>query len=453
MTASELRAVFALAGIFAMRMMGLFMIMPVIALYGRQLSAATPGRIGLAVGIYGLTQALLQIPIGRWSDRTPRKPVIVAGLLLFVLGAVVAALSTSIWGVIAGRALQGSGAISAVALALLADLTREEQRTKAMAVVGMTIGLSFALAFILGPLIAGQWGLSGLFWATAAMALAGVFLAIWVVPSPHVQPHADPTRRLVPLTRILLHPELARLNFGVFTLHLVMAASWLLVPAWLVHAHLPVAHHARVYLPVMLLAFVAVVPFIVVAEKRRRMKQMFAMAVATMLVSLLWLAAWHASLVGIVSGLFLYFMAFNLLEALLPSLVSKISPAGTKGAAMGIYSTWQFMGPAIGGTLGGVLLGAQMSGTGLVLLGAVVVAIWLVLVADMRQPPYLNNAILHLLPTQHVDPQRLQEELLQVAGIVEVALAIEDGVVYLKADKERLTEAGMSALPGSLVWV
>ena len=451
MTATELRAVLSLAGIFAMRMIGLFMVMPVMAIYGRQLIDATPGRIGMAIGVYGLTQALLHIPIGRWSDRVPRKPVIVAGLILFVLGAVVAALSTSIWGVIAGRALQGAGAISAVALALLADLTREEQRTRAMAVVGMTIGLSFTAAFILGPLIAGHFGLSGLFWATAGMALVGVFLAVWAVPQPQVPPHADPSRRLVPLSRLLVNTELARLNFGVFTLHLVMASSWLLVPSWLVRAHLPVSHHASVYLPVMLLAFMAVVPFIIVAEKRRRMKQMFAMAVATMFLSLVLLALWHTTLMAIVLGLFIYFMAFNLLEALLPSLVSKIAPAGTKGAAMGIYSTWQFMGPALGGSLGGALLGAHVSGGVIVGIGAALVAIWGVLALTMRQPPYLNNAILHLQGQALHNPQAALQQLRGSELIAEAVLVEAEGLIYLKADKQRLVDTG--GLPGHLVWI
>ena len=273
MTQGERKATMALSGIFALRMLGLFMIIPVFAIYGKVLTGATPALIGLAIGIYGLTQAVLQIPVGLLADRINRKTLIIAGLLLFAVGGVVAALSSTIQGVILGRAIQGSGAISAVVMALLADLTREEHRTKAMSTIGMSIGLSFAVAFILGPLVAAHFGLSGLFWATSILAILGLVL-LNTVPQPLIilKQHSDSYWQQ--FRQCLVHPELLRLNIGILVLHLVMTASFVLLPHLLIdYAHLPASQHGWVYLPIVLGGFIAAVPAIIIAEKNKKLNQ------------------------------------------------------------------------------------------------------------------------------------------------------------------------------------
>ncbi|NNM51740.1 MAG: MFS transporter [Pseudomonadales bacterium] len=452
LTSTELRSVLALAGIFASRMMGLFMIMPVIAIYGRHLSDYTPERVGLAIGIYGLVQAFLQIPLGRLSDHVPRKPLIIAGMLLFALGAAVSALSSNIWGVIIGRAIQGAGAISAVAMALLADLTREEHRTKAMAVVGMTIGLSFSVAFVVGPLLAGHGGLSMVFWATSVMALLGALLCYLAVPQPKLSYHANPGASLMSLRQLAFHPQLLRLNIGVFFLHMVMASSWLLVPVMLRdHAHLPVAQHAWVYLPVMLIAFISVVPFIIIAEKHQHMKLMLAMAAGIMTLGLLSLALFNAGLSSIVMGLFLYFMAFNLLEALLPSLISKIAPAGTKGSAMGLFSTFQFLGPALGGWMGGYLLTEHATPSQILLLGAAMIGGWLIMILSMRPPRYLTSMTLHFDGLNRAQILDLSPAIDAIAGVEESVILVEEQMAFLKVDRNLLDQAALDLIPARAV--
>ncbi len=316
MTQGERKATSILASIFALRMLGLFMIIPVFALYGRALEGATPALIGLAIGIYGLAQAILQIPVGLWADRINRKLLIIIGLILFAIGGAVAALSHTIWGVIIGRAIQGAGAISAVVMALLADLTREEQRTKAMSTIGMSIGMSFAVAFIMGPLVAGHFGLSGLFWATSILAIVGLSL-LHLVPQPTVILKQHNDSYLQQFKQSLLHPELARLNVGIFVLHLVMTASFVLLPHLLIdYAHLPANKHGWVYLPIVLGGFFAAVPAIIIAEKRRKIKQVFVFGISLMALSLLVLAQEYQHYWGLLLGLSLFFIAFNLLEAL-----------------------------------------------------------------------------------------------------------------------------------------
>lgn len=451
MTSGERRAVVSLASIFAMRMIGLFMIMPVIAVYGQHLDGYTPALVGLAVGIYGLMQAILQTPVGMLSDRMSRKWLIIGGLVIFALGGAVAALSTSIWGVIIGRAIQGAGAISGVVMALLADLTREEQRTKAMATIGMSIGASFAVAFVLGPLIAGHTGLSGLFWVTTAMALGGILICHWMVPQPLVSHRQNPGKGVVRLKSILLHPELARLNWGVFTLHLIMTASWVVVPALLIeNGHLDLAHHGWVYLPVMFIAFIAVVPAIIVAEKRRKMRRMFVAAIMVLLLSLLWLAFLHDSLWHIVVGLFLYFVAFNLLEALLPSLVSKITPAGAKGTAMGVFSSAQFLGPFFGGVLGGLLV-SRFPVSVVFLAASVLVLVWLGLAMTMAPPRYLHSLTMQFDELSRDEAEGLVDRLLAVSGVEEAVLLLEEHLVFLKVDKAALDEDALRAFPARAV--
>lgn len=449
MTAGERRAVATLASLFSLRMIGLFMIMPVFAIYGRELAGATPVLIGLAVGMYALAQAVLQIPLSQLSDRVGRKKLILIGMALFAVGGAVAALSTSIWGVIIGRGLQGAGAISGVVLALLADLTRLEQRTKAMAAVGMSIGLSFGLAFGLGPLLAGHFGLAGLFWATVAMGLAGMAVCHWMVPDPVTTVRQTPSTYWQQFREALAHRELMRLNWGIFTLHLVLAAFFMSVPVLLRNsAGLEASRHGWVYLPVLFLSFIAVVPGIIIAEKKRRMKGVFLAGISLVLAGMAWLSLLHGSLGQLVAGLSLFFLGFNLLEALLPSLVSKICPPGSKGTAMGIYSTSQFLGAFLGGPLGGALSGHLSYGFLFAAL-ALIVAVWLAVAAGMEQPPFLSSLLLKFEALEAGEAQALAERLRAVGGVHEVVVLVEERVAYLKVDRQQLDESALAAFPAT----
>lgn len=365
-------------------MLGLFLILPVFALYAENMPQATPVLIGLAVGIYGLTQAVLQIPFGLLSDKIGRKPIIIGGLLLFALGSVIAATADNIWVIIAGRAIQGSGAIAAAIMALLADLTRDSVRTRAMAMVGMTIGMSFTLALIAGPALNHWMGVSGIFWLTAVLAVVGMGILLFIVPTPEkssVHIDAEPVPAM--FSRALKNPHLLRLDLGIFVLHLVLTALFLALPLVLRDNGLAVEHHTFLYLPVLLLSMGIMVPFIIRAEKRGRMKQVFIGAILLLVIALALFYLTVESLWGLAFAMLLFFVAFNILEATLPSLVSKTAPAEVKGTAMGIYSTAQFSGAFFGGLLGGwVHQGFGLSAV--FLMCALLVAGWLAAAAGMK---------------------------------------------------------------------
>ncbi|HEU0201584.1 MAG TPA: MFS transporter [Burkholderiaceae bacterium] len=395
MSASELRASLALASIFGLRMLGLFLVLPVLAVHARGLPGGDDAlRVGLALGIYGLTQALLQIPYGVASDRWGRKPLIVFGLVVFAVGSVVAALATDLDWMIAGRALQGLGAISAAVTALIADLTREEHRTKAMAMVGASIGLAFALSLISAPPLYGVIGMSGLFGLTAVLALAAIAVVLWVVPAaPRVAPgnapgggvseHGGAARGWAIVLRA---PELRRLNAGIFVLHAVQMAMFVVVPGLLVQHGLPLPQHGWVYLAAVLGSFVLMMPVLLAAERRGRVRQLLLASIALMLSVQLGLAVWAPGVAALAFWLLLFFVAFNILEASLPSLTSRLAPPAHKGLALGVYNTTQALGLFVGGAAGGWF--ARYAGAPAVFtFTAVALLVWLVIAAGMREPP------------------------------------------------------------------
>ncbi len=378
MTADERRASLSLAAIFALRMLGLFLVLPVFALEAaRYPGGDDPALVGLAMGIYGLTQAVMQVPLGLASDRVGRKKVIVLGLLVFALGSALAALADSVHALIAARALQGAGAVSAATTALLADLTRDEVRTKGMALVGVSIAAMFALSLMAAPPLAGAIGLSGLFWLTTVLALAGIVLVLVTTP-PEPTQHADaPRGRLADVWR---HPHLWRLDLGVFVLHAVQMAMWVVVPALLVQAGLSKAEHWRLYLPAVLASFVFMGGLFSL-ERRGHLRAVLRGGIALLLLvqlALLALAPRTPGLWTLGVVMFFFFMAFNLIEASQPSLISRLAPAQARGAALGIYNTLQSLGLFAGGALGGWLLKAGGSATVLTATSALV-ATWLVL--------------------------------------------------------------------------
>lgn len=355
MTALERRAVAALAGIYSTRLLGLFLILPVFALYAEGLAGYTPQLMGFAIGVYGLTQAFLQLPFGVASDRFGRKPVIAFGLVLFAAGSIVAALAQSIHGVVLGRALQGAGAVSAAVTATVADLTRETQRTKAMAAVGITVGASFLIAIPLGSALNALIGVPGIFWLTAGLAAASLAILWLAVPDP-AHPRASARPVLPQLLAVMREPRLLRLNAGIFVLHAVLTAMFVVFPGALVErGGLPANEHAALYFPLIVASAIPLFPVISWSQRHGKQPQVFAGAVFLLTLALTALSLEHDSLVALAAGLFVFLLAFNVLEASLPSLVSKLAPAPAKGMAIGVYSTFQFLGAFIGGDRGGWL--------------------------------------------------------------------------------------------------
>ncbi|MEW5788095.1 MAG: MFS transporter [Pseudomonadota bacterium] len=448
MTRHERRAATSLAAIFALRMLGMFLILPVFALYAKTLPGGDDHTlVGLALGMYGLTQAVLMIPFGMASDRLGRKPVIVAGLVLFALGSFIAAYADSLLGVMLGRAIQGAGAISAAVTALLADLTREEKRTQAMATIGASIGLTFAASLAAGPLFYRWIGVPGIFAMTGVLALLAILVVKYVTPEPgrtafHSDAQANPAR----LKDVLRHGELLRLNWGIFALHAAQMAMFTVVPFALVQAGgLDGEHHWQVYLPVLLLSFALMVPAIIYGEKRGELKRVFVAAVAAMLAAQVGLALTMELFWGVVAALFVYFVAFNVLEATLPSLISKIAPPEAKGTAMGVYNTAQAIGLFFGGAAGGWL--AQHQGFGSVFLFcAGLMAVWLVLAAGMASPPRVKTQMFHVGRLSEQGVASLLARLPVFVGVEAVTVLPEEGAVLLKVAQTGWDEEGVRHL-------
>ena len=448
LTTSERRAAVSLAAIFGLRMLGMFLILPVFALYATTLPGGDDhALIGLALGMYGLTQAALMIPFGMASDRYGRKPVIIVGLVIFALGSFVAASADTLTGVILGRALQGAGAISAAVTALLADLTREEKRTQAMALIGSTIGLAFAFSLAAGPAFYKWIGVPGIFAMTGVLALLAILVIKYVTPNPGKTAfHSDAEANPAKLGDVLRNTELLRLNWGIFALHAAQMAMFTVVPFALVKAGgLDGEHHWQVYLPVLLGSFVLMVPAIIYGEKRGELKRVFVSAVALMLAAQVGLAFSMEIFWGVVAALFAYFVAFNVLEASLPSLISKIAPPEAKGTAMGVYNTAQALGLFFGGAAGGWL--AQHQGFGAVFaFCAGLMAVWLLLAARMTPPPRVKTQMFHVGPLSEADTRRLLARLPVFTGVEAVTVLPEEGSVLLKVAQTGWDEEGVRHL-------
>lgn len=448
MSPLELRAGLSLASLFSLRMFGLFLILPVFAVHAPQLAGGDSRMlVGLALGAYGLTQAVLQIPYGMASDRYGRKRMIVIGLLLFALGSFVAAWASDIHVVILGRAMQGMGAIAAPVMALAADITREQHRTKAMALIGGSIGLTFAVSLVAAPALYQAIGMAGIFGLTGLLSLVAIWVTLSVVP-PEPAGTGNSTRRdrKETLGEVLRNVEQLRLNFGIFSLHAVQMAIFVVVPLALVdYGGIPVSEHWKIYLPVVLGSFLLMAPLLIHAERRGRMKFLFLSAIALLLAVEIGFAVCYTNFPMVIALLLFFFVAFNILEASLPSLVSRVAPPSSRGAALGVYNTTQALGLFAGGATGGWL--AQHFGeVSVFVFGIAVIALWLGVASGMR---IAGNSAPRTYPMRAgADAVALREKLVRLRGVREAVVVPEEGIVRLTVYPESFDERAATEIIG-----
>lgn len=429
----ERRAVISISSIMGLRMIGLFMVLPVFTLYATNLQGSTSFLVGIAIGIYGLTQAMFQIPFGSLSDRFGRKPIILLGLLIFIIGSLVAGFAHSIAWMIIGRALQGAGAVGSTMLAMIADLTTEDQRTKAMAIAGITIGFSFSVAMLVGPVLIKWLPVNGLFFLAVGFGLLGILLLFTATPTPiHITWHRDTEPELRSFLTLLRSPELMKLNIGILILHAIFTASFVTIPISLLKfAGLATNQQWFIYLPTLFAAFAISLIFIGLAERKQKVKPYFIGGIVGLALSELLLWSAPQNIIFTILGLSLFFGSFSLLEAFMPSLVSRTAPAARKGSALGIYSCSQFLGIFAGGVLGGWLYG-QFSFAGVYLFCTILAVFWFILALLMQPPRYL---ITQMWPTTPSNWNNIAEKLRVIPGIVEVTFIAEDSVAYLKMER------------------
>jgi MFS family permease len=449
MSTLELRASMSLASIYGLRMLGMFLILPIFSIYAETLPGGQNHLlIGLALGAYGLTQAMFQLPFGMASDRYGRKRMIYLGLAIFAIGSFIAGFADDLYTIIFGRAIQGAGAVSAAVTALTADLTREEHRTKAMAIIGGTIGITFAMSLVLAPTL-NQWiGVPGIFIMTGILAALAILVVKFVVPDPQASRfHSDTEAAPGRLREVLRDGQLLRLNYGIFALHAAQMAMFVVVPFALQQTSgMHVNEHWQVYLPVMVASFVLMLPALLYGEKQGKLKAVFVGAVGVMLLAQMLFAGAIHNFWGIVMSLTAYFLAFNLLEASLPSIISRVAPAASKGTAIGVYNTSQSLGVFVGGAAGGYLSNYHGFSAVFIFCGALM-AIWLFLAARMTPPPAIRNKMYRIADISQAKAQVLRNQLASLEGVREAVVLPEEGVAILKVDmKQPWDEAGAEAL-------
>lgn len=447
MSPVERRASIGLAGIYGLRMLGLFIILPVFVLYAEHLPGGESHLLmGIALGAYGLTQAILQIPAGWMSDRYGRKPVIYISLLLFALGSFIAALADNIYWIIIGRVVQGAGALNAAVMALAADLTREEVRIRTMAIIGMTIGVTFSLSLILSPLLNGVIGVPGIFALTGVLALLALLVVRLVIPDPVITRfHSEAEANGKRFGEVLRNRDLLRLNFGIFSVHAILMSVFMQVPFLLQVGGLEASQHWKIYLPVMLAAFVLMLPLIFIAEKRGKTKQIFMLSILLAAIAQAMLIFIPHNLWSVTAALLVFFTAFNVLEAKLPALISIVAPLAARGTAMGVYSSVQFLGAFFGATAGGALM-QYIGGNAVFVFGFVLLLLWLAVAAGMQSPAAVHTRLYHLPMMDDMAAVELRQRLAQIAGVREVIVVATENMACLKVDRHGFDEAEVKQL-------
>ena len=411
-------------------MLGLFMVMPVIAISAKTYPDYSAFLVGLAIGGYGLTQALLQIPMGVLSDKIGRKPVIAGGLVIFAIGSLVAATADSLAWVVVGRFLQGAGAIAGAIMALAGDLSRESQRPKVMAIIGISIGFSFYIALLLGPIIASRFGLSGIFLMTGVLACLCVFLVLFVVPNAkNVAPKGDTLPVIQDLKILFSHPQLARLNISVLLLHMLITLLFVQIPVFLVDLNWPLDKHWQAYSVVLVVSVIGLIGFMAIAKKYKNAVLYISVAGLAVVFTLMIFS--QQSIIYLLVLVCLFFSCFNYLEANFPAMVSNIAPAGKKGSAMGIYASFQFFGAFIGGVLSGSigeLLGIQW----VFGLASILCCIWLLLIRGLKATNRLKRYTLKI--NEQTTSLALQQ-LSELEGVVDITVVPNEHVMYLKTEQ------------------
>lgn len=447
MTAIERRASIGLASIYGLRMLGLFIILPIFAIYAEHLPGGESHLlIGIALGAYGLTQAILQIPAGWMSDRYGRKPVIYASLILFAVGSFIAADASNIYWIIAGRVVQGAGALNAAVMALTADLTREEVRTKAMAMIGITIGITFSISMVLSPMLNNVLGVPGIFALTGVLALLAMGVVKFYIPDPAITRfHSDTQASWSHFAEVLRNRDLLRLDFGIFSLHAILMSVFMQVPFVMQKDGLELAHHWYIYLPVFLAAFMLMVPPIIIAEKKAKMKQIFMLSIFLAMCAQVLLMFTQNSLWGVSFALLVFFTAFNVLEATLPSMISKIAPLAAKGTAMGVYSSVQFLGAFSGAAIGGALL-QFVGGNSVFVFAIVLLLLWLIVASTMQPPGAVRTRMYHLEEMSAAQGVLLQKQLGQLQGVHEAMVVAAENIACLKVDMQGFDETAVDKL-------
>lgn len=437
MQPNEWRAAVSLSGVYALRMLGMFLVLPVLALHAHGLAAAVGmddlKLVGFAMAAYGLTQAVLQLPLGMLSDVIGRKRVIYLGMVVFALGSFLAASTDNIYTLIIARAIQGAGAVSAAVTALLADLTREEVRTRAMSMIGLSIGLTFSGSLVLSPILSRFFGVNGLFLLTGILSLLSMVVVRWYTPNPtHSRHHEDTQVSISHIGEVLKNSQLLRLNYGIFALQTGLMAIFTALPFALRHLGWEKSTHWQIYLPATVIGLILMIPAIIIGETRNKLKSVFILGISLVLLAQFALIFSLSSVLAIVLVLVVYFVGFNILEASMPSLVSKIAPPNLKGTAMGVYNTTQSLGIFSGGIIGGRL--ADMWGfSGVLGFCCVIVGAWLLIAMTAPAPRPVKNVMFSIPETWHTDVAALIVQVQAIEGIESVSVSMDKKTLFIKA--------------------